>query len=284
LTARMPRILVVCFTLAAVLTSSVNCQTTLPSDSNSRPVLLLTGDSLTEQGTYPSLQGWVALLQARYTHSSDVITRGLSGFNTKWFLKHVIPVLEHEISTRAYTPPSLITVWLGTNDAALANGSNFAMHVPIDEYKNNLIKIVDRFRNAAPDAEILLITPPHINDGARIEFAANRADAKRGLVDRSNAAVGYYSRACVEVANSLKVPVLDLYTYFNAINETTRNSMLVDGIHFNAMGNKAVDQQLRNKLNNEFPTLISALDKRQIPAVSKYQAEDPWKADNTSTR
>ncbi|POM61771.1 hypothetical protein PHPALM_29168 [Phytophthora palmivora] len=187
-----------------------------------------------------------------------------------------MPTLEHEISTNAYSPPSLITVWLGTNDAALTNGSNVAMHVPLDEYKSNLIKIVHRFQHAAPDAKILLITPAHIDDGARAKFAAERTDAKRGLIDRSNAATGNYSRACVEVANSLEIPVLDMYTHFNSMPETTRNAMLVDGIHFNEAGNKEVDEQLRSKLSVEFPALVSALGTWQIPPVSKYEAEDPY--------
>ncbi|KAK1931130.1 GDSL esterase/lipase [Phytophthora citrophthora] len=266
-----------CFVLVTVFISSTTSQTTPNTyQTGSRPVLLLTGDSLTERGTFPSLQGWVSILQARYTRSADIITRGLSGYNTKWFLKNVTPTLEHEITTSAYSSPSLITVWLGTNDATLTNGSNANMHVPINEYKENLVKIVVGFQNVASKAKVLLITPPHIGDAARIKYAAERTDAKRGLVDRSNAAAGKYSRACVEVANSLNVPVLDLYAHFNAMSVETRDGMLADGIHFNAAGNKVVDEQLQKKLSTEFPELIDSLNNWQFPAVSKFQAEDPW--------
>ncbi|KAL4085746.1 hypothetical protein PRIC1_015081 [Phytophthora ramorum] len=250
---------------------------TSESQSNARPVLLLTGDSLTEHGTYPSMLGWVTQLQARYTRSADVITRGLSGYNTKWFLKYVMPVLEQEISTRSYTVPSLITVWLGTNDAALVNGSNSEMHVRIEDYKENLIQIVNGFQKTSPNAKLLLITPPHIDDGARTKYAAERTDSKRGLVDRSNAMAGNYSRACVEAAETLKVPLLDLNAHFNAMPVATRNAMLEDGIHFNAEGNQVVDQQLQSKLQSEFPELMTSLDTWQVPAVSKYVSEDPWK-------
>ncbi|GMF20795.1 unnamed protein product [Phytophthora lilii] len=106
---------------------------------SSQPVLLLTGDSLTEQGTYPNLKGWVARMQARYTRSADVITRGLLGYNTKLFLRYVMPTLEREISSGAYTTPSLITVWLGANDSALVNGIDSERHVPIEEYDTNII-------------------------------------------------------------------------------------------------------------------------------------------------
>ncbi|KAJ8578880.1 hypothetical protein ON010_g323 [Phytophthora cinnamomi] len=276
----------VCFALATIFTSSVAPQTTVSiapdGQTKPRPVLLLTGDSLTEHGTNPNLQGWVALLGSRYTLSSDVITRGISGYNTKWFLKYVVPTLEREISTGAYTAPSLITVWLGTNDAALINGSNTEMHVPIDDYKENLQQIVRRFQTSAPNANILLITPPHIDDDARAKNAAERTDGKRGLLDRSDAASGNYSVACVEVANALKVPVLDLYTYFSAMPLKTRNAMLLDGIHFNAAGYQAVDGQLQSKLRTEFPALVSALEDSQFPAASKWVAEDPWTPGNSS--
>jgi lysophospholipase L1-like esterase len=216
------------------------------------------------------------MLQARYTRSSDVITRGFSGYNTKWFLKYVMPVLEQEIRIRAYSPPSLITVWLGTNDAVLVNGSNSEMHVPVEEYKNNLVEVVKAFQSVAPDAGILMITPPHIGDETRAKYAAERTDAKRGRLDRSNAATGNYSHACVEVAMERKVPVLDLYAYFNAMPVATRDAMLVDGIHFNAAGNEVVNEQIRSKIETEFPALAEALQVWQIPAASKYVAEDPY--------
>ncbi|KAE8977957.1 hypothetical protein PR001_g24982 [Phytophthora rubi] len=221
--------------------------------------MLLLGDSLTEKGTDPTTQGWVTLLQSRYTRSSGVVVRGLSGYNTKWFIKDVVPLVEREIRTRAYSSPSLITVWLGANDAALSNGSNSETHVPIGAYKENLIKIISGLWVAAPTAQFLLISPPHVNDSARAEIAEQLTDSKRGLVDRSNAMTKKYARACVEPSETLGVPVLDLNSYFNAMSESDRNTLLVDGLHFNEEGNKAVDEQLRSKIAAEFPTLNQAL-------------------------
>ncbi|KAG1688533.1 hypothetical protein DVH05_003623 [Phytophthora capsici] len=195
-----------------------------------------------------------------------------------------MPALEQEISTRVYSSPSLITIWLGTNDAALVNGSNSEMHVAIDEYKANLGEIVRKFQTAAPKAEILMITPPHIGDEARIKYAANRTDEKKGMVDRSNAATGDYARACVEVAEVLRVPVLDLYGFFNAQSLEARNTLLADGIHFNVAGNKAMYEQFRSKLSSDFPGVVSALDEWQFPLASKYVKEDPWTGGNTTTQ
>ncbi|KAG7380937.1 hypothetical protein PHYPSEUDO_006611 [Phytophthora pseudosyringae] len=226
-------------TLAAAFALPVQSQTTSEAQSTLRPVILLTGDSLTEQGTYPKVDGWVALLQARYTRSTDIITRGLSGYNTKWFL------------------------------------NNPEVHVPIEEFTENLREIVRGFQKAAPSAKLLVITPPHIDDAARVKYAAQRTDAKRGLVDRSNAATAEYAHACVAVANELKVSVLDLYALFNAMTVEARNAMLVDGIHFNVAGNELVEKQFRNKLSSDFSALVSSLSTSQFPAASKYMGEDP---------
>ncbi|KAK1928690.1 GDSL esterase/lipase [Phytophthora citrophthora] len=194
-----------------------------------------------------------------------------------------MPALEQEISTGAYTSPSLTTIWLGTNDAVLVNGSNSEMHVPIDEYKANVDEIVRKFQIAAPEADILMITPTHIDDDARIKYAADRTDEKKGMVDRSNAAMGDYARACVEVAELLKVPILDLYEHFNAQSPESRNTLLADGIHFNVAGNKAVYEQFRSKLKSDFPEVMSALDVWQFPSASKYVKEDPWTEANATT-
>ncbi|KAG6572542.1 GDSL esterase/lipase [Phytophthora cinnamomi] len=227
--------------------------------------------------------GWVSLLQNEYIRSADVIVRGVSGYNTKWFLKYVMPTIEDEIRDRGYTTPSLVTVLLGTNDAVLVNGSNPEVHVPIFEYKENLIKIVNGFQNITPGAGILLITPPHVDDGARIKYASERNDTKRGLVDRSNAVTSNYSQACVDAANALGIPVLDLNAHFNAMTEPARIALLQDGLHFNANGNKIVHELLQSKIETEFPTLSEKLSTWQSPAASKYVVEDPWTAGASQT-
>ncbi|KAK1931131.1 GDSL esterase/lipase [Phytophthora citrophthora] len=243
-----------------------------------RPVLLLTGDSLTEKGTDPATQGWVTLLQSRYIRSTDVITRGLSGYNTKWFLNDVVPLISREIQTEAYNTPSLITVWLGANDASLWNGSNSETHVPIEDYKSNLMKIVASLWTTAPSASILLITPPHINDSARVEIATERNDSKRGLLDRSNAMTKEYADACVETADRIGVPVLDLNSYFNNMPVSERDALLVDGLHLNEVGNAAVDELLRGKIASEFSSLNEDLEAWQSPPASVWVTENPWMA------
>ena len=183
---------------------------------------------------------------------TDVITRAFPGYNTKWFLKYVTPTIAQEIRKSIYPTPSLITIWFGSNDAALANGTASKTHVPIVEYEKNLVAIARTFQMAAPTAALLLITPPHINDSARVTIAAEQNDT----IDRTNAMSSLYARACVEVGAALHVPVLDLNLHFNTMPETTRNALLLaDGLHLNALGNLQVESLLRSKLAFEFPEL-----------------------------
>ncbi|GMF19398.1 unnamed protein product [Phytophthora fragariaefolia] len=238
-----------------------------------RPVVLLTGDSLTEHGTDVSKNGWAALLQGEYSRTADVINRGLPGYNTKWFFKDIAPTIEREIKKGVYRTPSLITIWFGANDAALTTGYNSAQHVPIKDYKENLKKIVGAFWSAAPTAAILLITPPHVNDAARAKLAT----AENASIDRTNAMAKTYAQACVETGASIGVPVLDLNTYFNAMNETERDELLIsDGLHFNSSGNELVYEQLTEKIADVFPSLDMKLKAWQFPGYSKYEVSDPW--------
>ncbi|RLN93323.1 hypothetical protein BBJ28_00002103 [Nothophytophthora sp. Chile5] len=236
----------------------------------SRPILLLTGDSLTEYGTKPDNAGWISLLQDRYCRSADVMPRGLGGYNTKyvflpsWFLESALPVIEGELASLG-TSPALITLWLGANDAALLDGRSAWQHIPLADYSTNLAQIVHTFRLKAPASQILLITPAHVNDARRL------VDSPDGKLDRSNAAAGEYARACVEVAGELNIPVLDLYTFFNAMSESDRASYLEDGLHFNAKGNRAVDQELQAIIATAFPELLSRLGVWDIPTYQTYK-------------
>ncbi|ETI50624.1 hypothetical protein F441_05858 [Phytophthora nicotianae CJ01A1] len=238
-----------------------------------RPVVLLTGDSLTEHGTNVELSGWTAMLQQQYSRTADVVSRGLPGYNTKWFLKYIIPTIEREIRKEVYVTPSLITVWFGANDAALASGYDSETHVPIADYKENLEKIVRQFSTVAPRADILLITPPHVNDSARAEIAKGQ----NGTIDRTNAMAKKYAQACIEAGTSIGVPVLDLNSYFNAMNETARDALLIsDGLHFNSSGNQEVYKQLKSKIEEVFPSLAAKLKRWQFPGATKYSEADPW--------
>lgn len=194
---------------------------------------------------------------------------------TRWLLKYATPVVEDEIKTYTYTP-TLVTIWFGTNDAVLLNGSRSEKHVPVESYKENLATIVRKFQALLPSADILLVTPPHVDDENRRKHAEEESGKWKGVVDRSNARSGIYARACVETANDIGIPVLDLYSHFNAMPESTRNPLLWDGLHFTAEGHEIVSELLLTKFQSEFPAVTKALESWKIIGSNVLCETDPW--------
>lgn len=170
-------------------------------------------------------------------------------------MHHVNPVIQQEL--QSWLVPSLVTIWFGANDAALLDGPAFRQHVPVADFRANLQAIVAMFKQNAPGAKIIIITPPHVDDSRRVNA--------QGQHDRTNAFTGQYARACVEEAAKAGVASLDLYSYFNAMPEAKRNGYLSDGLHPNAEGAKIVDEQLRAKIHSAFPDLVPRLEKWQLP-------------------
>lgn len=44
------------------------------------------------------------------------------------------------------TPPAAVTIFFGANDAALLTGTGKKQHVPLEEYKENLRKMVQHIK------------------------------------------------------------------------------------------------------------------------------------------
>lgn len=108
-----------------------------------RPRLVLLGDSITQQSFSVERQGWGAALADLYQQKVDVINRGASGYNTRWTL----PLMESLIPASEGAPLATI-VFFGANDAVEPGllGTYSRQHVPVDEYEQNLVKIVAYIR------------------------------------------------------------------------------------------------------------------------------------------
>ncbi|KAL3335615.1 hypothetical protein AABB24_031709 [Solanum stoloniferum] len=105
-----------------------------------RPQIVLFGDSITEQSF--RLGGWGAALADTYTRKADILNRGYGGYNTRWALF----LLHHLFPLDAPTPPVAVTIFFGANDAALLGRTSERQHVPLEEYKENLRKMIQHFK------------------------------------------------------------------------------------------------------------------------------------------
>jgi isoamyl acetate esterase len=94
----------------------------------------------------------------------------------------------------------LLTIFFGANDCALPDGTSSRQHVPIPQYKDNLKAIIAHAKSAGIE-NILLITPPPVDEAARVKYnkGIHGVNAKE-TSERSNAVAGEYAAACKEVS------------------------------------------------------------------------------------
>jgi lysophospholipase L1-like esterase len=81
--------------------------------SPSRPIFVLFGDSITQRACGPD--GWATIVADAYQRRVDVITRGYSGYNTRWARQ----IMDDVFPSSCNTSILLTTIFFGANDAAL---------------------------------------------------------------------------------------------------------------------------------------------------------------------
>ncbi|PIA13162.1 SGNH hydrolase, partial [Coemansia reversa NRRL 1564] len=175
--------------------------------------------------------------------------------------------------------PRLVTILFGSNDAQYFG---LKCHVPLDEFKTNIIDIVNIFKSPesefySPDTKIILITPPPVGDKLyALKFAL---DGK--TVDRRNETSKPYAEAVREVAKELSVPCVDLWTAIQIeVNAKQSNGIqsefdgyedyLSDGLHLNNNGNNMLFKLLMESITISFPELIPESMPFIIPSFRNF--------------
>ncbi|MED6105997.1 hypothetical protein PIB30_000783 [Stylosanthes scabra] len=208
-----------------------------------RGQVVLFGDSITEQSF--RLGGWGASLADTYARKADVVLRGYGGYNTKWalfFLHHIFPL-------DSARPPIATTIFFGANDAALSGRTSERQHVPIEDYKQNLRKIVLHLKECSPTMQIVLITPPPVSEEGRHAYAKSLyGENAMKLPERTNEVTGQYARACVETAKEMGVFSVDLWSKMQE-TDGWQKKFLSDGLHLTPEGNAVVHQEVIKVFN-----------------------------------
>ncbi|KAA8540809.1 hypothetical protein F0562_024772 [Nyssa sinensis] len=234
-----------------------------------RPQIVLFGDSITEQSF--RIGGWGAALAHNYSRKADVVVRGYGGYNTRWALF----LLHHLFHLSTPTPPVAATIFFGANDAALLGRTSERQHVPVEEYKENLRRIVHHLKECSPTMLVVLITPPPIDEAGRKEYAQSLYGEKAmELPERTNEVTGVYAKQCVELAKELCLPSINLWS---KMQETKgwQKKFLSDGLHLTAEGNAVVHQEVVKVFNEAWlPAPEMPYD---FPRHSEIDAENPEK-------
>ncbi|XP_057433272.1 GDSL esterase/lipase At5g45920 [Lotus japonicus] len=235
-----------------------------------RPKIYLFGDSITEDSF--AVGAWGASLANHFARSVDVVLRGYSGYNTRWALKVLDRVFPASEGGDGGTAPVAVTVFFGANDASLPDRYSAFQHVPIHEFKHNLRSIVSFFKKQWPTTHVLLITPPPIDDDARVRYPF--VENPQGLPERTNEAAGEYARACVAVAGECEIPVVDLWTKMQQSPDW--KDYLSDGLHLTQGGSQVVCEEVIRKLRDKGLSRESL--PAELPLLSDIDPSDPMKA------
>ncbi|KAJ2487945.1 isoamyl acetate-hydrolyzing esterase [Coemansia sp. RSA 2050] len=221
------------------------------------------GDSLTQHGWDVSKSGWVAQLSQAYVRRLDVVSRGFSGYTSRWTLPLLPQVLPLSSAAGSGQPrPRLLTILLGSNDALLPG---HLRHVPIAEFKANITRMVTMVTGPdsphySPETRILLITPPAL--GERL-YAHHRESVYSTVypVDRTPESVRACADAMREVAAEMSLPCVDFWA---AVEEGAKeqggeldgyDAYSWDGVHLNKGGNDLLFALVMKAIRSHYPEL-----------------------------
>ncbi|CAO2823060.1 unnamed protein product [Amaranthus hypochondriacus] len=203
-----------------------------------RPQIVLFGDSITQQSFRPS--GWGAALADNFSRKADILNRGYGGYNTRWalfLLHHIFPLGFADL-------PIAATIFFGANDAALLGRNSERQHVPSEEYKENLRKMVLHLKKCSPNMLVVLITPPPVDEEGRMEYAQSMYGEKAmKRPERTNEVAGVYANQCLSLAKELGVSSIDLWSKMQQ-TEGWQKKYLSDGLHLTPEGNAVVYREV----------------------------------------
>ncbi|KAL5816260.1 hypothetical protein ACOSQ3_024638 [Xanthoceras sorbifolium] len=218
--------------------NAVRVHTHVTVNAKMRPQIVLFGDSITEQSFRSG--GWGAALADTYSRKADVLVRGYGGYNTRWALF----LLHHIFASEDKSPPLATTIFFGANDAALLGRNSERQHVPVEEYSDNLRKIVQHLQACSPTMKILLITPPPVDEEGRMKYARSiYGKNAMKLPERTNEGAGVYAKQCMELAKDMGISSIDLWSKMQE-TEGWQKTFLSDGLHLTPEGNAIVHEEV----------------------------------------
>ena len=210
---------------------------------------MLFGDSITEQSFGEG--GFGGALQNEYKRDADVILRGYSGYNTA----HAANLLKYVFPLDDPSPPVLVTVCFGANDAVHENSSMAPVQgCDLQSYAANLKSIALHLQRLSPPPAVLFITPPPVDSTAWHTFCKTKGYHNDPIPDRDLARTGAYAAALRNVAGEIRVPCVDL---FNALMGTPgwEREYLSDGLHLTPAGYRAAYTHIAATIKENFPAL-----------------------------
>ncbi|KAL2667860.1 hypothetical protein AAZV13_01G093100 [Glycine max] len=167
-----------------------------------RPQFVLFGSSIVEFSY--SDQGWGAILANLYARKADIILRGYAGWNSRRALQNLDKIFPKDATDQT----SLVIVYFGGNDSMHPHPSGLSPHVPLQEYIENMRKIVIHLKSLSKKTRIIFLSSPPINE---VQMHETLSDLL-GPLKRTNEACRIYSEACLELCREMNVKAIDLWS------------------------------------------------------------------------
>ena len=218
------------------------------------PTALLLGDSQTQLGW--SGGGWVSLLAEKYVRRVDIINRGLSGYNTRMLLQVLPEILEQIDATKI----KIVTLMMGSNDASLEHSEQA---VPVEEFYENMLKIVTMLLNHGIKREaIILISPPPVIPDKWMKYKNSlpgpvMENYKDNELTKKFAVREYYP----------KLAFVDLFS--ELMKSRNLDSALSDGLHLDKPGHKTLFDLLTGEFDQRLDSKMELPEWRELVGQQK---------------
>lgn len=216
------------------------------------PKVLLFGDSIT-QFSFSTDGCWGALLADHLQRKCDVVQRGFSGYNTRWN-KLILPrIVDAEMAKDL----AAVVILLGANDSNRGD-LNPTQHIPLEEYKLNLVHMVEYLMSVGVSREkVILISPPPCDETTW----AKECEIKGRPMSKDEDLTKQFAAACCIAATESGAQSIDLYTAMK--KQENWASFLNDGLHLSTKGSVFLDSLLWprvEKLTESLPMILPAWD------------------------
>ena len=281
-----------------------------PSAARGRPIILCLGDSLTEFGSHvinlptadlggascglkvasaatvspaateflrstetdnPGVEhgpGWIALMARDYAWrtTADVLNRGYSGMNSSLLLADLPEIL----STIRTIDVAIVTVHIGANDA-VTDGE--ATYVPKEKYGENLTAIIKMLKEYTPNAKIVLLGPPPVDEKMWQETSKKMTGGRKDGRQRSHERNLAYSQVAGQAAKAGGVAFLDMchklkYEFGGMMMEMQNPHR--DGLHYTQAVNIFLYRKLMGLIGDEWGMSPSKLPRHRPAQLNAF--------------
>lgn len=246
--------------------------------SNKNHQIMLIGDSITEYSiqTHQNNIGWGALLSNKYNNKADILIRARESHTSRSIIKFIPFFLQNVI-------PDLVILTIGSNDASI---KTWPQHVPLDEYKINIINIIEILQKHGVK-KILLVTPPPMLTNEWNDFSSNKWNIPKDI--KSVELTQAYAQVIINISQEFvnnDIYLVDLWYDLRkdalmqldesqwdlrtlkqdpeSPSKTTNKDkwlnpiMFIDGLHLSNHGNELFYHEIIKAIQNNIPELSAS--------------------------